>query len=460
MMQIRKLKAKLFTDSRGSIAVMTAITMPVFIGMGALAFDVGYVYNMKTEMQQAIDIASLAALKKMKDDNPEPMDLYSVTVESALRNLEKDIIKLVNVNAPDISNNVSVEKGDIQFGVWNFSSQKLDTAPNAAGVNAVKITARLSEKRGNAVPTFFGKIYRDTIDVSVETTAFLPIPPSFHMLSSDAVGALTATGVTDLDVSSIQVNSKAQGALESTIRNGRIGTPFFNVTGTINGRKSRKIKEKQPAVADFLQDLPEISVGGRCTYNNFKTRRMFEVLRPGIYCGGLEITNTQEVKFRPGTYIIKDGPLLIDDSMKGRNIIGEDVLIYLSGKKAEIVANAGNIYLTGRKTGNHTGVTIFSARGNNAPEKHVFHPKSLLYVHGVFYAPNTNVEFLSSRLEGTCRFVCFVSKTLLLEDVQVGYLYSSDSSGPNSPLKPVKDQLPSPPSLESKMRPYIIEGAT
>ncbi|MEW7009114.1 pilus assembly protein TadG-related protein [Lentilitoribacter sp. EG35] len=460
MKQLRNLRAKLFTNNRGSVALMTAITMPVFIGMGALAFDVGYAYNIKTEMQQAIDIASLAALKKMKDDNPDPLALYGITTKSALRDLEKDIIKLVNKNAPAVGRNISVKKEDIQFGVWNFSTQKLNTAQNAAGVNAVKITAILNEIRGNALPTFFGSIFRDSLDISVETTAFLPIPPSFHMLSNDAVGAFTTTKGTDIDVASIQVNSNARGALESTLYAKDIGTPYYNITGTINGIKTGRVKEKQPAVADFLQDLPEISTGGRCTRRNFKTRRMFEILRPGIYCGGLKITNVQEVKFLPGTYIIKGGPLLIDKTMKGKNIIGEDVLIYLSGKDAEINAQAGNLYFTGPKTGNHAGVTFFSARGNSAPKKHVFHPPTKLYVHGVFYAPDSDVEFISSRLEGTCRIVCFISKTLLLDKTHVDYLFTHLSAGPDSPLKPIKERLPNPPSLEKKMRPYTIEGVT
>ena len=47
-------------SSRGSVLILTALLMTFFIGMAALAIDIGYVSTTKNELQNTADAAALA----------------------------------------------------------------------------------------------------------------------------------------------------------------------------------------------------------------------------------------------------------------------------------------------------------------------------------------------------------------------------------------------------------------
>jgi len=48
-------------NQAGATAIIVAITLPMLIGFGALAVDVGYMYVNKNELQNVADAAALAA---------------------------------------------------------------------------------------------------------------------------------------------------------------------------------------------------------------------------------------------------------------------------------------------------------------------------------------------------------------------------------------------------------------
>ncbi len=60
MKKISKWVSNLKKDIRGQIFVLAAGTLPMIIGMGAIAVDVGYVYGARNEMQNAADAGALA----------------------------------------------------------------------------------------------------------------------------------------------------------------------------------------------------------------------------------------------------------------------------------------------------------------------------------------------------------------------------------------------------------------
>ena len=49
---------------RGAVAVTAAISVPFLIGFSAIAIDMGYVYNSESELQAAVDAASIAGAKR------------------------------------------------------------------------------------------------------------------------------------------------------------------------------------------------------------------------------------------------------------------------------------------------------------------------------------------------------------------------------------------------------------
>ena len=75
-----------------------------------------------------------------------------------------------------------------------------------------------------------------------------------------------------------------------------------------------------PKIDDPLADREQPAVKA-CKFNDevvTKSRK----LRAGVYCGGLKITGSARVAMEPGIYIIKDGPLIVQDkaSLKGTGV--------------------------------------------------------------------------------------------------------------------------------------------
>ncbi|CAN0500198.1 unnamed protein product, partial [Discosporangium mesarthrocarpum] len=130
-----------------------------------------------------------------------------------------------------------------------------------------------------------------------------------------------------------------------------------------------------------------------CSEHGFVTTGLNPVLEPGVYCGGLTITGADEVTLNPGKYVIKDGPLTIDATMANKPIKGEDVLIYLANKDAELNIVAGHFAIRAARTGQWAGVALMAARGSNAPAK-IAIENARSHISGIFYAPNSKVELL------------------------------------------------------------------
>ncbi len=95
-----------------------------------------------------------------------------------------------------------------------------------------------------------------------------------------------------------------------------------------------------------------------------------------------------------------------------------------------------------------------SARGANAPEKHTFQDVQA-YFSGIFYAPNSKVEFIRGRLNGICKFLCFVSDTLKLTSTYANYAYSMTRAATN-PFGGTAELPTEPPALQRTFRPYLL----
>jgi len=111
-----------------------------------------------------------------------------------------------------------------------------------------------------------------------------------------------------------------------------------------------------PVIPDPLAARQPPSIGA-CSYTNRVVDGGMVTLPPGVYCGGLRITNGAKVTFSPGIFVIKDGPLLVD---KDSEVKGINVAFFMSGAGANLVFEEHTtINLTAPKDGPLTGILIF-----------------------------------------------------------------------------------------------------
>ena len=111
-----------------------------------------------------------------------------------------------------------------------------------------------------------------------------------------------------------------------------------------------------------------------CNFSDKVVSAATETLQPGVYCGGLTVTNGAVVTLNPGIFVFKDGPLLVDGAA---SLKGSGVSIFMKGANANLTfATASTIHLTASKSGPLSGILIYDdPTGTAAPEKSGKHAK-------------------------------------------------------------------------------------
>ncbi len=133
-----------------------------------------------------------------------------------------------------------------------------------------------------------------------------------------------------------------------------------------------------PAIQDPLRDRAPPTVG-ECIklplLNNVKALGGLSVginividsrtLEPGTYCGGLLITGNAVVNMKPGIYVFKDGPLLVDAVAQ---LKGTDVGLYFIGDRSGLLFNrATTISLSAPTSGPMAGLLMSEASNVGTP---------------------------------------------------------------------------------------------
>ncbi len=139
-----------------------------------------------------------------------------------------------------------------------------------------------------------------------------------------------------------------------------------------------------PVLPDPLMSRPMPAAGG-CTATNLVVAGTTLNLMPGTYCGGVTIGTGAIVSLASGTYIFKDGPLLVKD---GGSLSGVNTSLYFTGANALLnFAPNSTVSLTAPKSGDMAGILIAEDRRNpvgNAFEIHSNNARNLL---GTIYLP-------------------------------------------------------------------------
>lgn len=113
----------------------------LLLGFAALAVDVGYMYVLRSQLQNAADAAALAAASNLGDE----ADSRSLANTYAAYNMQE-------TKHGDV-----LSDSDIVFGNWDTASRVFTPVGGLAALNAVQITTRRAEVNDNPVQHFFAQ---------------------------------------------------------------------------------------------------------------------------------------------------------------------------------------------------------------------------------------------------------------------------------------------------------------
>ena len=151
------------TKQQGSVILIVALCMFLFIGLAALAIDIGYLYTTRNELQNVADAAALAGARYLGNEysklEPSEMSGHTFTQNEVYLAVQ-DVAK--QNKAANMS--ISIENDDVKIGIWdpdNFDDpDNPDITQNYTGPNAVSVIARRdSDGVNGTIATFFGRIF-------------------------------------------------------------------------------------------------------------------------------------------------------------------------------------------------------------------------------------------------------------------------------------------------------------
>jgi hypothetical protein len=163
------------SGERGAIAVLMALLLTVFMGFGALGFDVAYIRLARTEMKQATDAAAHAGMTVLRMTKGNATQATTAAIHVAAKNTV-------------LGHAVILEETDIQFGIWDY-----DTGSFALGstpYNAIRIVGRKSDPGASngTVKTTLGRVLGVTA-ANVAQTSFGAYRPRAMMFEMDITGS-------------------------------------------------------------------------------------------------------------------------------------------------------------------------------------------------------------------------------------------------------------------------------
>jgi len=147
---------------RAASAVVALVTLPVIIGFGALAVDVGVLYGTRADLQDAADAAALAGVSALTTYEMMQVRMETAEFTTVKYQVDEIVHSIAYLNESFGRRQTIVEPGDIGVG-WidlNSATSPLQTGVPPASSNAVQVIVRRSDESANGpVELMFAPIF-------------------------------------------------------------------------------------------------------------------------------------------------------------------------------------------------------------------------------------------------------------------------------------------------------------
>ena len=361
-----------------------AFVLPILAAIVTGAIDYALVVRQNIWLQNAIDAAALAAAKELSltDRNK---DNVPAIVEASIQSLMK--ANGSTYEPPTLKTTVRTSPLEVEIS----ATQKADFITGASSW----FRKDTIEKR--AVARVVGKPNICLLALEPREMGALWLVTSAKMTGNDCSvfsNSESSTGLAVRDGASLTAESicSAGGVMES----GEISPPPVYDC---------------PQFEDPLAGRAEPEVGS-CNYTKLRIETGAHNLRPGVYCGGLEITGNANVTFEPGEYIIKDAPFKVSDEAR---ITGKGASFYLHTNTWLYFGPNTTLSLEASKSGGMAGLLFFGARSQSKIVTHTILSRNAQTMVGTIYLPqNSFIVDGDANVGGASAYTAIVARRVVL----------------------------------------------
>jgi Putative Flp pilus-assembly TadE/G-like len=328
---VRRQAGRFVADEAAGTMMMFALTLPVLMAAAGAAVDYSLAAATRSKMQAVADAAAIASVRELqlaRTDSSRITAIANNVINSSLQNVTTKI----NVDFQAMTVQVTIQKQYIPvLSILSSSTQ---------------LSASATAKMSGSLPLCL--------------LGLDPAAPQTIGLEKSAL--LTAHGCL------VQSNSKSSAGVMSKDNAVLLAGMICSAGGkvqTSHANYSPAPTTDCPVLPDPLSSRAAPPIGA-CNYTNKVVNGTNQTLQPGVYCGGLKLTNGAVGTLSRGIFIIKDGPLTVD---AGASISGTEVGIYLKGSTANLTFDADTtVSLSAPKDGLLAGILIFDdPSGASAP---------------------------------------------------------------------------------------------
>lgn len=366
---LRRRSAALAGDRSGTVLVLTALMLPLLMGLTGLSVDTALWYAQKRHIQTVADAAAVGGALELARAK-QSADTQQGALREALANgYDPAGGDVLTVNRPPAS------------------------GPNSSDVNAVEAVVQ------RPLRTFFSSLFLDSpVSASARAVARVAaVDNCVWALNPTVSGALKVAGGATVELNcGIIVNSSNDQALTQSGTTSCLTATGVRVVGNYSGVCVHPSPSAgvQP-MSDPLADLAPPPYGAcdytsKITVNSDQSR----TLSPGVYCGAIEIMGTGVVSLEPGLYVFDGGGLKV--SAQG-TLTGSGVTLYLTkntGPSSNISIQGGaTVALSAPTSGPYAGILAYQSRETTGNITHNLTGGSNMRLDGIFYFPKQGVNF-------------------------------------------------------------------
>jgi Flp pilus assembly protein TadG len=367
----------------GNITIMTAVLLPIILGMMALSIDYGVWLYQKRKLQTTADATAMGAAQAIKKQTTNQTYAFAST-DAAMNGFVVGGGKTLTVNYPPLSG-PSAGQSD--------AAEVIMTEPTTSYFS----TLFLPQTPTIQVRAVGKCVYSNSCVITLGSSSGLTLngagivnsPNCGTYVNSSTSPAIKLNGGASLTASSV----RAVGSIS--------GSNITAPQGIISG-----VTPADDPYANLTMPTP-----GSCTYTNFSSNST-QTLNPGTFCGGMDLNAHANITLNPGTYIINGGSFKVNGQA---TLSGTGVTIVLTGTTgnyAKVTINGGAaVNLSAPTSGTYKSILFFGDR-NATGVNHRFNGGSTNIFSGIFYTPASDVTFAGNAVSGGQACTQIISNSL------------------------------------------------
>ncbi len=350
--------ARLGRDRGGATAMTFSLLSAGLIGAAA---DYAGMTTTRSHLQSTADAAALAGAKEFRLGNAD-----TTTVAQVARTFAVQTLATAGADGSALAATVTPSVDDVAKTVTVVITVRHPTfVMQAFGSTATEISVSATAKVvGGAPICVIGLDSKANSTILMDKTAQLEAPNCSVYSNSKSANGLLAKNYATMKAAFIC----SAGGKSSP------GPGTFTPTPQTDC----------PVLPDPLAARPQPKPSG-CIQTGMVISGGDTTLMPGTYCGGITITNGAVVTMTSGSYILKDGPLLVTGN---GSLTGANVGLFLTGTDAVVNFDGpSTVSLTAPKSGEMAGMLIFEDRASPAGQVHQILSNNARMLLGTIYLP-------------------------------------------------------------------------